>query len=569
MKVYIDSNLVLNPTDSLLKPKFTIRRKNENGDFSVSFTGELNFIGDDYTYIYNKLVLGVGAINESVELRFVDDCCGNKEYLFVIKPESLKWCENSCELSANAVEFTIDSKAYTCLENTLIWDNYANFKTTTHPRMKYCLEFRPSLLQDIMLIVGLFTVFGATTILSMFATILLPAIGIINSIVNFCNSTFSTSFNVITIGGFSDPIDIFNFVKNLFEDTNGLISGCGHEHPSPLVRSYLDNVCNKCGIPWNSSIFKESNASKPNNDYYNLVYFSAPIKSGRDGLPYFGKPLVPFIEDNQPIHNGKSFIDEIVQPFNARGVVSGGVLTIERRDFFVASAPWFDITSYDKDSIIKECFEWSKKRRPAYANFQYTRDAVDWCGAEANSRWSAIVEWNSPVNPIQKGEFTKLFPYSSARFREDGIERDVLSDYDWMPYGIGQSIRDNDKAMIMNSGTSFVPKLLIWDGQDIFKGMVRRNWSPPGVASNEAVNYPMWVDETKPGNLYDRFWSIEDPRNTTFSGFDFSIEITWDCVTLNAINIDGTIMTSRGISKEIYSIGLDFTTNTMTINGRI
>ena len=570
MIIYIDGILLQNPTDNLKEPKFTLRRQNESGEFAVSFTGELNFIGADFDYLYNKLVVVPNAINNFVILKFVDDCCpsvefpAGKEYLFFIKPESLKWCNGECELQANAVEYSPDAQAYTCIENTLIWDDYAGFKSAPHPKMKYCLEFRPSLLQDAFLIIGMFTVFGAVTILAMFATILLPLIGLINAIVAFING-IGGSLTPITIGGFSDPIDIFNYIKDLFETTNGqLIAGCGYEHPSPLVRSYISNVCTKCGIAFSSSILNDAT-----NDYWNLVYLSAPIKGGRLNNPYFVKPIVPYIEDNEPIHNLKSFLDEVAKPFNAKWDIASGVIRFERHDFFEVQIPWLDLTTYDSSKIISQCFEWSKKRRPAYANIGYQKDAINWVGSEAQSRWSDIVEWNLPVNPIQKGEFTQIFPYSPARFRDDGIERDVLSDYSWMPYGIGQNIKDGDKYMIMNNGTSFVPQLLIWDGFDINNGGVRRSYSPPGIAPGEAVNYPMWVDADRPGNLYDRFWYIENPKLATFSGYDYVVRITWDCATLNAINIDGTILTSKGLSKTIESIELDFSTSIMTIKGTV
>lgn len=569
MKVFLDGIPVAFPDETLLEPRFTIRRKNEEGQFAVSFTGELNFTGSDYTYIYNKLVVVPDAINNSIILKFVDDCCGDKEYIFLIKPESLKWCVGSCELSATAVEYTPESQAYACMENTLIWDNWNNIQTASHPKIKYCLEYRPSLLQDAMLIIGLFTVFGATTILFMLATVLLPLIGTINAILTFLNG-LGASFTLITILGFTDPIDIFTTIKDIFETTNGqLVAGCGYEHPAPLVRSYVNNVCGKCGLAFDSSILNESDPTKPNKDYWSLVYFSAPIKGGRLNNPFFVKPIVPIIEDNLPIHNGKTFLDEVIQPFNALWDISGGVVRLHRRDFFETQIPWFDVTTYDKDKVVSECYNWSNKRRPAYGDFSYQRDAIDWVGSEATRRWSTIVEWNVPVNPLQKGAFAKMFPYSAARFREDGIERDVLSDYDWMPYGIGQAISDNERAMIMNNGTSFTPKLLIWDEVDISNGMIRRYGSSGGVGSDEAVNYPMWVKDGYSNNLLDRFWAIENPRSSDFSGYDYQIEVIWDCALLNALNINGTIMTTQGLSKTIDAIDLDFTRSTMVIKGTV
>lgn len=565
MKVYIDNILVQYPNASLLEPKFTFRRKNEDGQLAISFTGDLTFTGADYTYIYNKLVLAPNAINDSITLTFVDDCCNNTQYLFLIKPESLKWCDNSCEITANAVEYTPDSKAYNCFESTLIWDDWNGFKSASHPRMKYCLEYRPSILQDFALIIGVATLSMIGAFIPVLATIA-TIVGTINTIINVLNTL--PGVNLSTIGGLGGTGSVLQWMFNTYNSFGSIVAGCGYEHPSPLVRDYINNVCNKCGIAFSSSILNETNPSMPNNEYYNLVYFSAPIKSGRINLPYFVKPLVPFIEDNQPIHNGKSLMDELKQPFNAEWDISNGVVRFERRDFFQNQIPWFDATTYDSSKIISQCYEWSSKRRPAYADIQYQKDAVDWCGSEAWARWSDIVEWNSPPNPVQKGAFTKMFPYSPARFRDDGIERDVLGDYNWLPFGVGASIIANNNAMIMNSGTSFTPKLLIWDTSTSNVNDARViSYNKGGVA--KAFNYPMWVDANYSGNLYDRFWAIENPNNSSFSGFDFTIELIFDCTTLNALNISGTVLTSKGLSKTIDSIDVDFSSGTMTIKGTI
>lgn len=573
MKAFLDGIEVLNPSDSLKEPRFTIRRKNEEGQFAISFTGDLVFYNDEYNYIKGKLVDDPGAINNFIELLFVDDCCNNKEYPFLIKPESLKWCDNDCSITANAVEFTPESKAYTCIENTIIWGDKPNtpdankFRNKKFPKIKYCKEFRPSILQDAFLIIGFFTTLaGGSTMLLLLST-LLPLIGTINAIIAIVNG-LGGNITPISIGGTSDPLQMLTYLKNLFTTTQGqLIAGCGYEHPSPLVRDYIKNVCDICGLSFQSSILNESNPTKQNYDYYRLAYFNAPIKSGRLNNPYFVKPIVPFIDDNAPIHNGKTFLDELEQPFNADWDVSNNTIRFERHDFFETQVPWLDTTTYDQFNI-STCYEWSKQRRPSYADIGYQRDAVDWVGSEGTKRFGGnIIEWNSPPNPLQKGSFNKVFPYSAARFRKDGIERDVLTDYDWMPFGIGANISDGDNDMIMNSGTSFTPKLLIWDGVDIDDAHVNYNYLI-GIGAR-AYNYPMWVDATRSGNLYDRFWAIENPRNDSFSGFDFTVTLTMTCDILNALNINGNILTTKGLSKVLNSIDLDFTTKTIIIKGTV
>jgi hypothetical protein len=478
----------------------------------------------------------------------------------------------SCELTANAVEYNAATKAYACIENTLIWDNHAGFQSWVHPKIKYCLEYRPSIIQDFALIIGCMTLSMIGVLIPVLAAVAL-VVGTINSIIGVIN-TLGGSLN--TIGGFNGSISgQGSFMQWAFQTYNSfgqIVAGCGFEHPSPLVRDYITNVCSKCGLSFTSSILNETDPQKAGSDYYNLVYFSAPIKHGRINLPYFAKPLVPYIDDNRPIHNLKTFLDEIKQVFNADWDIQSGNLRFERRDFFQSQTPWFDATTYDSSKIVSQCYEWAAQRTPAYADIRYSVDAIDWCGSEATARFSDIIEWNLPVNPKQKGAFTKIFPYSAPRFRNDGIERDVLTAYDWLPFGIGTSIKNNDESMIMNSGTSWSPKLLIWDNQnrptDITDAHVKWQY-PVTTGATRSYNFPLWVAEGYPGALYQRFWAIENPRNASFSGFDFEIEVIWDCTLLNSIDLNAPVMTSRGMSKKIHGVELNFETSTMIIRGTI
>ncbi len=100
MKVYIDNIPLQYPQDELLKPTFTLRKKDELGNTALSYTGNLLFIGADAIYIKQKLIDHPAALANKVVLKFVDDCCGNKVYEFDILAESLNWCENECTIEA-------------------------------------------------------------------------------------------------------------------------------------------------------------------------------------------------------------------------------------------------------------------------------------------------------------------------------------------------------------------------------------------------------------------------------------------------------------------------------------
>lgn len=590
MKAFLDGIPVAYPNSSLTEPKINIRRKDEEGKISIGFVGDLNFTGSDYTYIFNKLVTDPNAINNFIYLTLVDDCCNDKEYTFLIKPESLDWCEGECEIGATAVEYTPESEAYKCVDNTLIWDNWNGFETRQHPRIPYCLEFRPSLLQDAMLIFGVLTVSMSAIFypfLLAFQTILNTInfvinlinslVGVINDIIDAVNALGGSLSNITgSIGNVafmadSGNMSVLNWAQDLSNTISEFVVGCNYDHPSPFVREYIRNVCDKCGIAFSSSILDESNPSKPNSDYYLLTYFSAQIRKGQSSGDFFGG-LVNYIQRNKPVYNGTNFLNELKQPFNAEWDIASSTLRFERRDFFQTLAPWFDVTTYDKTKVISVCYNWTRKPRYAYGNIGYQKDAMDWVGDEAIERWSDIIEFNSPPSVLQKGEMTRLFPFGAARFREDGLDRDVLSDYTWLPFGMGQAILDNEDVMIMNNGTAFLPKLLILQsGFDWQHALVKNDWyvsGGSGTGANEQYNYPMWVDADRPGNLWDRFWYIENPRYSNWAGLDYTIKILWNCVNLNAININGTIMTAHGLAP-VDSVELDFATTTMTLKGTV
>lgn len=570
MKTFLDNIPVAFPNNTLLEPKFSIRRSNENSEAAISFTGDLVFTNSDYDYIYNKLVTSVGAINKFIVLKFVDDCCNNKEYIFQIKPESLQWCNNSCEISANALEYSVDSAAYACINNTLIWDNWNGFQNKLHPRIAYCLEFRPSILQDAVIIVGALT---AATSIFVFSILL-----IVQTIVNTINVVITAinklggNLSKITVNGSSGNMSLLTWAQDLQKTLARFIVGCNYDHPSPLVRDYTNNVCQKCGITFQSSILNDTN-----NDYFNLVYFSAQIRKGQSQGQYFGG-LVNYIMRNKPIHNLKTFLDEVQQPFNARWDINNGILRFERRDFFKTQKPWLDLKTFDPKKIISVCYEWTKKPRNSYADISYSKDAMDWVGQEALERWSDIISWNPNKNTLQKGNFTRTFPFGAARFRGDGIDRDVLSDYKWMPFSIGKAIKDNEDVMLLNNGTAMLPKLLILrKGTDYMHALVENSYPTfvdpidgyrETVYPNQPYNYPMWVREGQKNTLYQRFWEIENPNNASWSGYDVTVKIKWDCATLNSINIDGTILTDRGLA-DVETIDLDFETSTMIIKATL
>lgn len=561
MKAFLDGNPVAYPNETLTNPNLILRKQDETGDKAYSLTGNLLFEGSDYDYIYAILKSSPTALDNKVILTLENDCCGTPQvYSFAIKSSTLKWCEGSCELQAGSTENTPAQDQLTCLKNTLIWDDYAGFKSKQHPRFAYCNELRPNWMHDVLLILGVATGTSILVFIPVIAS-LVAIFNLVNLLINWMNTNLGTTFNNITIGG-STSISL-NDLQGYFNLLMAFLVGCGRKHPSPLVRDYADNVCGKCGIVFQSSIFKNAGSA-----YHNTCYFNAPIHKGTletDMTTYW-------IDENKPIRSGFQFFDEIAGIVNGKWEIVGGVLILERRDYFVSKAPFIDLTDtvkYPSDKV-KICWQWSRKPRYSYGNFEYQKDAVNWVGSEAGARWNDIVEWNIPYSPLQKGEYKPLIPYASCRFRDDGIDRDVLSAYKNFPT-IGPIIKKYDNVLIMNSHTSYQPMLLIWDtGTPLDNAKVDPTayYYPALAGLNQFYNYPFWFQEGYPGNLYSNFFYIENPKISGYQGFEFEAEVQFDCALLDALDLDGTIQTVEGLGK-VTQISINFKENKLIITGTV
>lgn len=554
MKVYLDGIPVKHPLSSTAKPTIVQRRQDETGAIAFGFTGELVFVGEDYDYLYSKLVTDANALENKVTMKMVNDCCGGlQEYEFTISHKGLKWCEGSCEVKAVAAEKTTAEDMYTCLKNTMIWDDYAGFKSKQHPRITYCNELRPNWMHDVLILLSIATGTSILVFIPLIASVI-ATFNTINGILSWLNSNLGTSFNLISFNG-QTQIDA-NTLNSYWNLLLSFIVGCGRKHPSPLVRDYATNVCTKCGLTFKSSIFD------PSSDYHNLVYLNAPVHKGTlatDNTTYW-------IEENKPLLNGTKYFNELKSVFNAKYKIVGTDLVFERRDYFIPKTPWLDLTTYE--GVRSVCWNWSEKTRYAYGVFYYQKDGINWVGNEARDRWGDYVDWNIPYSTLQKDSFEPLVPFTAARFRSDGIDRDVLNSYEWLP-SIGPIIKQYQNTLLMNSHNSFIPMLLIWEpSSGISNAKVKTSYPNPFVTANQAYNFPMWMRQGASNSLYERFWAIENPKSSGFQGMDFVAEVSFDCDLLNLIDIDGTIKTSKG-DAEIKEISINFDTNTLIITGTV
>jgi len=506
----------------------------QSGQFSTpkSVSGALTFERESYEFLKNWLVNDVAAPLNQVEVQITDTNCGR--YIgYVITSRQLEWCQFDAlcvfDLNLKQVDDPIN-----CIRRTLINDNWQGWfqaepvDGTTgapkkHPRFGYCIEKRPNwtlvLLWVLTALVGVIVTAFYTVVfplLLVIYTIRLVIYGLIAAI-----NVVIAAVNTILPGTPLDPIDnpvpvapitpveVFLNYSNLMIET----AGCGREHPAPLIRDYLLNVCNKCGIEVNATtapLFfapivtdtKSDNVlyTEP-NPYFNACYLKATVSRGIRRfrrINLFTAEADPdtttyYQRGNAPNISGAMFLDELSDIFNQQWKVintatSGAYLYIYRKDAPYRGVPLYDFSfgGADRAKIIDGiCYQPQEVNYPASCSFLYQDDPADKCGVEAGDFYNGVQTLsfgNTVINPIFEGTLNKLSGFSAARFNCDGTSINYLYDSLQAVYtvanlsGIGLPAvlladelankiqRYADYKLLLQSETMSLPKILIWDG---------------------------------------------------------------------------------------------------------
>ncbi|VXB03252.1 hypothetical protein [Chryseobacterium sp. 8AT] len=551
-------------SDNLDKINLSWRLK-ENGAEAKSTSNiekgssdQITFVNKAYLYIKEWLNDHVSAALNGIEVRLQVE--GGIFTDFVIKNDGLSYCDDdTC-----TIDLMLKQKddVYTCIQTTLIADNHSGMFSGSyqHPRIAYCDEFRPSWLLTVlwswMAIQGVVTQITYTS--------LYPVIWLIITIINAIIAVLRT-LGFKKIKKIDKPIRPDELWDRMKEDMI-MAGGCGREHPAPLVRDYISNVCSKCGVKVGAQsipLFYD-----PSSDYYNMVMMSAEVKKGvkyEDATTYW-------IDDNKPLWTLDMFLNELKPVFNAKWYIKNNTLYFARKDFDQYNDYIFDFTGNDRSLIVEGiCYTWNEEKKRAYANCGYTIDAFDNMSMDAKSRFNDIVEWNNPVNPMLEGEANKIVnSFAAARFRQDGILKDYIAEslkYIWIAAAISgglanlllvplrNKMREYKYNLIIQNDTLTMPKLLIWDGESKRSAKVKWNYqfnvnmppvngvnNPTGInykgihqfdydyddyynENNKLINYPLAFDANFTGNLYDRFHQIDDPRVNPPMNKNFELKI--------------------------------------------
>lgn len=530
---------------------FTVsyRDVDSDGDKALSFSSTLEFYGAAFNYLKEKLICEEYGYAQALEISIIDKCCNTIIVQGIIKGSELDICDTSegqCFIQTNVVVFDEDTKKRKCLESTLIWDGTSTKYNTTPTEfesktefvnVQYCDELRPNWLHHIILILAALAFMTVNTLMAA----LLPVILLLWLI---------TGNNIYT--DFRDLIGEF-------------VTGCGRKHPTPLLRDYIKNACKICGLEFKSSILND-----PASEYFNTLYFNAPSRKGVKNP----NGLIP---ENRPNETGAELLDRIKCTHNANWKIKNGCLFYERKDKIDRLGPVLFNLNELGDDLLKLCFTDFEVVK-ASGNFKYNKDERDFVGDEALPfpRYNDRVEWNpNGSNPYLEGTHDNVCQLGASRYRDDGIEQDVL---DTTLYNLGifpwsSTISQNKNVLLLANGTAQLPKLIIWDGLDRQCGrIIHRDSQVANNVTDEDYNWPYWFNAKRSDGLYQRFHYIDSPYSKELPRRSFVAEIKATCERVEKLDPCGQLeMTFCGELKTgvIDLITYSRKENKITFYGRI
>lgn len=554
-----------------LKITFTEERNDTGtsvaGAFQPKITSStpLNFESNAYQLIKAWLIDDISAPLNRVLVQIEHVGCGRYRD-FTIKASDLQFCDDVNKTCTFNVVLKKDETALNCIQNTLITDNHLGWfpensmipaNNKRHPRFSYCNEIRPNGQLVMLWYIGAVTWF-ITGLLLLSLYIALNAIFfaingvilIINAIISVVN-TFGGNINPVKPIKYLDPADIIEDYEQKFVES----AGCGREHPAPLVRDYIVNVCSKCGIDTsalsqtasilfanNLTIQTSTGVETFSNEYFNLCYLHAPIKRGirrfENILPFAQNPVNDYdfwIPENAPFLTLDMFLDQLKAVFNAEWRVVNNKLYFQRKDFYQTGVPILDFNegSPDRNKLLEGiCFEPNELRYFASCLGIYQLDGVDVCGNEAKLPMNGypVVFGNTDENPIFNGLLDKATAFGATKFRLDGHSTDYI--YDAMQVVVNgnlftgiiagsfksfvaPAIREYaDYGLLLKDETAVLPKLIIWDGKSYTNARAIATKSPlpsmplPTPQINQPYNnYPVPIP-----------WGIRYPPKTFVIG---------------------------------------------------
>jgi hypothetical protein len=461
-----------------------------NYDKGISL--ELTFNDAAFSFIFDWLLGSPCGTLNAIDVLITDRLCGKDYRLFEIKADNLQYSPFGapCEIEVKLREA---DPVWHCVHKTFIWDNWQDWfidgSSKQHPCFLTGVEPRPRMIASARM--GL--------------------------------SIFAQTIPIVSLF-FSETNDVFRRILNVDNFVD-----------APLIRDYLDNVAEKCGLQVDT-IFHDVGGPYENA----CLYFPIAGAMHVSDSSAVTSPALWFHFENRWNVTLAEFLDKLKVVFNAEWYVTpNSTLIFRQRQAFLNTTPIKDFAAAGPDvwdrTTLRYTFNGTKK--PAYGRYQYTVDGSDLATQEAQPLYNDIVDFDGPANNLMlEGNVSKNFEFGATGFIRDGRAkedylRQTVNEGETAAYGLivllaviiaslltgvvsaGAaaalaaflgvwvaliSVKANDLrdlfsadtytgAVRLTSEQVSVPRILIWDGESLNRAKVVRV-DPGDIVPNTYYN---------------------------------------------------------------------------------
>lgn len=359
-------------------------------NYSKAVSAELGFYGIAFQFIFDWLMTNKCQILNAVEVRVTDMDCGKSFRIFEIKTDNIRYMpyEEPCKVTVPLREQDIlfDSLGKTILEDDWQkWFNSDGTSTKDHPTFIYVVEKRPHF------------ILAALLVIAYLAGILSGAL-----------------------------LTTFDFYKRWIRQILGICYYC----PSPLIRTYIENICTKYNYTFNT-MFDD----KPENPYRDVCLFYPVTKFQKNYDDYTAGNNI-FFWDNRTGMAFSMFLDQLKKVFNAEWYITPNKqLVFQPKSYFDGQTPILDFTNPGAIRFFNFAYDFNGQKKAAYGDYEYKIDPIDSASNDLKWRYSEIVDFDGAsldtngqpaFNPMLEGNITKMFDFASTGFIFDGDTEDFL-----------------------------------------------------------------------------------------------------------------------------------------------
>lgn len=499
-------------------------------NFQKGVSDDLLFKGAAFQFIFDWLMTDVCEMLNSIQVKITDLECNKSLRLFEIKLDNINYApyDDPCILSIPLRE---RDDVIHVFNKTMIeddwqgWFNSTGTSTKDHPAFMFLQEKRPKFM--------LVSMAAIIYIAGMLSTGILIA---------------------LTVGK--------EWIRKIL--------GICYFNPSPLIRTYIENICTKYGFTFNT-IFDEG------EDYENLCLFF-PVTTDESNYTDFEAANNKFFWENRTGYPFSFFLDKLKVVFNAEWYCTpNNELVFQNKSYFNNLTPIYDFTAPGAVKLYGFKYTFNGKKKPAYGDYSYKPDPNDLCNSDLKWRYNDIVDFDGDNNNLMlEGNVTKSFDFSATSFMYDGSFGDYIKEgveiarliaigavflglveiliaTNFITAAISAALVslgyiitndyvnqffNNDElrgAVRVSNNNINMPRLLLWEGVSMRQAKVVFVEDPEvnpyynidnidyyaehptlegdqnfGTDVTQVYNYPMYVDAFYKENLYDRFHEIDN-----------------------------------------------------------